>query len=79
MEMEACYKNNLRDSTWKYYDEKGQLRYTLKYDKGILTTPEILDSIQKIQFDELERNKGRIIDPEKFMADPEQYILKGRN
>ncbi len=79
MEMEACYKNNLRDSTWKYYDEKGQLRYTLKYDKGILITPEILDSIQKIQFDELERNKGRMIDPEKYMADPEQYILKGRN
>jgi len=76
MEMEAFYKDNLRDGMWKYYDENGELRYTLNYDEGVLTTPEVLDSIQKIQFDKLEKNREKLVDPEQFMADPEEYMLK---
>lgn len=79
METETFYKDNLRHGNSKYYDDEGKLCYTLEYEEGILLNPEVLDSIQKIQFDELEKNKGKVVDPEQFMADPAQYILKDRN
>lgn len=78
MEMEAFYKNNLRHGTWKYFNEDGKINYKLGYDEGVLMTPEVLDSIQKIKFNDLEKNKGSVVDPEQFMADPAQYILKDR-
>ena len=76
METESFYQNNLKHNDWKAYTSDGELWYTLRYNKGILTTPEVLDSIQNIQVQEFEKNKGKVIDPEQFMSDPEQYILK---
>lgn len=78
IEMEASYVDNLRNGDWKYYNEDGKLNYKLKYDKGVLMTPDVLDSIQKINFYDLENNKNKVIDPEQFIADPAQYILKDR-
>lgn len=78
MAMEAFYKNNLRHGNWKFYNEDGSTAYTLLYELGVLLTPEVLDSIQKTKFDELEKNKGKVLDPEKFMLDPEQYMIQNR-
>ncbi len=79
METETFYKNKLREGDSKYYDEEGKLCYMLKYNKGILMNPEVLDSIQNKRVSEFEKNKCKVVDPEKFMADPEQYMMKTRD
>ena len=79
METETFYKDNLRHGSSKTYDEEGNLRYTLEYDEGILLNPEALDSIEKLRLNELEKNKGKVIDPEQFIADPAQYIFQRGN
>lgn len=73
-ELEAEYKNNLRHGSWKYYDKNGGIRYTLIYVDGDLQNPEVRDSISSLQMEQYEKNKGNIVDPEKFMDDPSGYM-----
>jgi antitoxin component YwqK of YwqJK toxin-antitoxin module len=75
-EMEAFYRNSLRHDEWKYYNEKGELLYTLKYHEGKLLNPEVRDSIDYSEMQNLEKGKGSILDPEKFMQDPSEYMMK---
>lgn len=75
-ELEAEYKNGLRHGEWKYYNEKGEFLYTLFYDSSKLLNPETLDSIENAQFKALEKNKQTLIDPEKYMDNPSEYMLK---
>jgi len=72
----ANYENDLRVGDWNYHDETGKLLYTLKYKNGALLNPEVRDSLERIQFKNLEKNKGSILDPEKFMEDPGGYMMK---
>jgi antitoxin component YwqK of YwqJK toxin-antitoxin module len=74
MEMEAYYQDNLRQGEWKFYDISGGFRYSLKYDNGKLLNPEVRDSIDNIQMQELDKQKLSIPDPEKFMQDPAEYM-----
>ncbi len=74
LEVEASYQNGLRQNEWKYYDEHGNLSYTLVYDLGIVMNPEVLDSIQQIQFKEMDENRKKLADPEKFMDNPMEYM-----
>ncbi len=76
VEMEAYYKNNLRHGDWKFYDEDGAHLYTLKYDDGKLLNPEVRDSIDNLQMNDLEKGRHNIPDPEKFMEDPSEYMRK---
>lgn len=75
MEMDAFYAGNKRDGDWKHFDQNGELLYTLKYYFGELLNPHVLDSIQGQAFDKLERNRSGIVDPEKFMQNPEEYMM----
>ena len=75
LEMEANYKNNLRDGEWKFYDN-GQFQYLLKYNEGEILNPEVRDSIANIEMQKIEKNKGKITDPETFMDDPSEYMRK---
>jgi len=77
-EMVASYRNNLRDGDWKYYNREGDLRYTLQYDQGKILNPQVRDSVDNLQMQELEKNKDVLMDPEKFMEDPSEYMLKNR-
>ena len=43
---------------------------------GILLNSEVADSVQQISLKKMEDNKGKIIDPEKFMQDPSEYMMK---
>jgi hypothetical protein len=74
MEMEAYYHDNLRDGEWKFYNSSGDFLYSLKYDKGKLLNPEVRDSIDNIQMQELDKQKHLIPDPEKFIQDPSEYM-----
>jgi antitoxin component YwqK of YwqJK toxin-antitoxin module len=76
LEMEANYKNNLRHGEWRYYNEKGELKYALKYNEGELLNPEVRDSVANLTMQNIEKNKGKINDPAKFMQDPSEYMRK---
>jgi antitoxin component YwqK of YwqJK toxin-antitoxin module len=60
----GSYKNNLRDGKWNIYKEDGSLKYELNYVNG-LTNDKQMDIDASDFFDNLEKNKGRIADPEK--------------
>ena len=77
-EREAAYKNGLRDGEWKYYDREGNYHYSLNYNAGQILNPQVLDSISNLEMQELEQNKTQLIDPEKFMADPSEYMRKNK-
>ncbi|VAW12878.1 hypothetical protein MNBD_BACTEROID01-6 [hydrothermal vent metagenome] len=76
VEMEAFYKKGQRHGDWAYFDQEGNLLYTLKYANGELLNPEVLDSLQSEKFNTMEHNKGSIPDPEKFLRNPTEYMIK---
>lgn len=76
METEANYVEGLRDGDWKYYSEQGTYQYTLIYDRGILLNKAVQDSVEQIRYKELEDNRNKIVDPEKFMSDPMEYMMQ---
>jgi Uncharacterized protein conserved in bacteria len=76
-ELIAAYASDEKDKDWKYFDEQGNLLYTLKYDSGELLNPQVQDSIDKVQS---EFYKPRNIpDPEKFVQNPEEYMMLMQN
>lgn len=76
IELEANYHNSLRDGNWKFYNENGEHLYTLKYNNGKILNPEVRDSIDNLQLENLEKGRNSIIDPEEFMQDPSEYMRK---
>ena len=76
LELDAFYTQGLRQNEWRYFNPDGSQSYTLVYQQGMLINPEVLDSIQQIQFGKLEQNRKSLVDPEKFMGDPLQYMMK---
>lgn len=76
LELEGNYKFNLRHGNWKYYNEKGKHLVTLKYKEGQLLNPEVRDSIDNLKMQNLERGKNILVDPEKFMENPSEYMSK---
>jgi antitoxin component YwqK of YwqJK toxin-antitoxin module len=73
-ELDAFYTNDVQDKSWLYYNEKGELLYTLKYDKGVLLNPEVQDSINAARVDAFKTKEDNIPDPEKYMQNPEEYM-----
>lgn len=77
-ELVGAYKNNLRDGEWKYHNKNGEHLYSLFYAEGQILNPHVRDSIGNIEMQNLEKNKGAITDPEKFMQDPSGYMIKNK-
>ncbi|NQU87559.1 MAG: toxin-antitoxin system YwqK family antitoxin [Mariniphaga sp.] len=78
MELEAFYSNDLRHNNWNYYSESGELLYTLKYNLNQLLNSSMLDSIQSNQLNEMDGNKGKILDPAEFLNNPSEYMIRNR-
>jgi antitoxin component YwqK of YwqJK toxin-antitoxin module len=78
-EIEANYDHNVRDKDWKYFDETGNVRYVLKFNRGKLTNPEIQDSIDRVKFESYKRKADNLPDPEKFVQNPEEYMRLMQN
>jgi antitoxin component YwqK of YwqJK toxin-antitoxin module len=76
VELEANYKNGLRNGEWKYFDEQGSYRYSLYYNEGKILNPNVRDSISNLQLQEMEVGKDTLADPEKFMENPSDYMMK---
>jgi antitoxin component YwqK of YwqJK toxin-antitoxin module len=73
-EIEGAYVGNLRAGSWKFYNTGGDLRYELIYAAGKLQNPEILDEIQQKEFEEMEKNRGNLKDPEHFRNNPDEIL-----
>jgi antitoxin component YwqK of YwqJK toxin-antitoxin module len=78
MEVDAFYRNDLPHGEWKYYRENEDIKFTLLYDEGVLLNPEVLYEQETKQLDELERKGKSISDPEKFMHNPMEYLMKNQ-
>ncbi len=78
-ELEANYNFDSRDKDWKYFDESGNLRFTLKFDQGKLLNPQVQDSIDKVTFGSFKTKEDNLPDPEKFMQNPEEYMRQMKN
>jgi antitoxin component YwqK of YwqJK toxin-antitoxin module len=76
VEMEAEYKNSLRHGEWKFFSPQGEYQYSLFYNEGVLLNPKVRDSIDNLQMKEMEKGKGTIIDPEKYISNPSEYMMK---
>jgi len=76
IELEANYKNGLHHGEWKYFTDQGEYRYSLFYNEGELLNPNVRDSIANLQLQNMEKGKYSLVDPEKYMQNPSEYMLK---
>lgn len=63
IEFSGQYKDDARDGLWYIYNKDGSLKYKLEY-KGGVTDNIQMDIDESNYLDSLERNKGKIADPE---------------
>lgn len=75
-EIEAFYENDLPHGPWKYYDEKGTLLITLHYDRGLLLNADQLRKLDSARLEELEKQRGRLVDPENYLQNPEEILFR---
>ncbi len=73
-EVEAWYKNNLPEHRWKYFDEDGNVRFELHYSEGVLQNPEVISKMDTRQLEEMEKQRNRLVDPEKYLQNPEEFL-----
>ena len=64
MEFSGQYKNDIRDGAWQIYDADGTVKYKLEYVEGVAQNRQ-MDIETSEYLDQLEKNKGKIPDPEK--------------
>lgn len=57
------YKSDAREGLWLVYNEDGTVRYRINYKNGIPDNPQ-MDNDAAAYVDKLEKEKGRIPDPE---------------
>jgi antitoxin component YwqK of YwqJK toxin-antitoxin module len=70
LEFSGYYKNDARDGQWLIYNYDGTIKYKIEYHNGY-TIDRQLDIDESDRLDSLEKNKGKIADPEKS-----GYIMK---
>lgn len=64
VEISGQYKNNFRDGIWQIFNKDKSVKYKLEYLSGE-TKDRQMDIDESEYLDFLERNKGKIADPEK--------------
>jgi len=79
LEIDGNYTDNVRDMNWKYYNEKGEPRFVLKFDLGNLLNPEVQDSIDSLESGGFKTKADNIPDPEKFIQNPDEYLRLMQN
>ena len=64
LEFSGQYKNDIRDGLWQIFNPDGTLKYKIEYMNGE-TKDRQMDIDRSDYLDLLEKNKGKIADPEK--------------
>jgi antitoxin component YwqK of YwqJK toxin-antitoxin module len=67
IEFSGQYVNDRRDGIWYIYRKDGTIKYKLEYQEGV-TKNRQMDIDESDFLDRLEKNKGKIADPEKTDA-----------
>ncbi|WP_372755121.1 toxin-antitoxin system YwqK family antitoxin [Labilibaculum sp.] len=78
IEFSGHYRNNLRDGKWEFYSNTGTLLYSAEYKNGIASNQDEIDKIQQNTLKEMEKQNGNLVDPEKFVDDPDSYLRSQR-
>ena len=76
IEINGQYISDQCEGIWKFIDEKGFVKYKLKYSAGTLLNPEVVDSVEAEVFKAFDRSRGNLKDPEDFIQTPEEYLRK---
>jgi antitoxin component YwqK of YwqJK toxin-antitoxin module len=63
LEYEGTYVADKRNGKWKAYNEDGSLKSEMEYIEGKTSDPSVAEQETKY-LDDLEKNKGKILDPE---------------
>jgi antitoxin component YwqK of YwqJK toxin-antitoxin module len=63
IEFSGQYKDDARDGLWYIYKSDGSLKYKLEYQAGV-TNDNQMDIDESDYLDSLEKNRGKIADPE---------------
>lgn len=66
-EFSGKYKNDAKEGSWLIYNNDGTLKYRIEYSGGVTNDPRV-DVDMSDYLDSLEKNKGKIADPEKTGA-----------
>jgi antitoxin component YwqK of YwqJK toxin-antitoxin module len=61
---------------WIYHHPDGSVDFILKYSLGKLLNPDQLDARQKAVFDQYEKNRLILKDPQDFMKNPEELLRR---
>ncbi len=77
-EVNSLYMNDLPEGTWTFYAENGSTLYTLLYHEGKLQNSEVLRTLDTRKLEELEKQRDRLLDPEKYLEDPEALMERKR-
>jgi antitoxin component YwqK of YwqJK toxin-antitoxin module len=62
-QLEGQYLSDIRAGKWKAYNQDGSLKYEIEYINGKPSDPSLTEKETQL-LDELEKNKGKILDPE---------------
>ncbi len=76
--IDGLYKNGKRHGKWIFYTLKGEIDKTITYEMGIADNQDELDANQKQELDAMEANKNKDIDPEHYIENPTEYLMKQR-
>ncbi|MGZ2370726.1 toxin-antitoxin system YwqK family antitoxin [Ancylomarina sp. YFZ004] len=76
--IDGSYKNGKRHGKWIFYTVKGEIEKTISYVMGVADNQSELDNIQKQELEAMEANKNKDIDPEHYIENPTEYLMKQR-
>jgi antitoxin component YwqK of YwqJK toxin-antitoxin module len=77
-EVESYYADDLPQGAWKYMNNNDSVRFILQYEKGILKNPEVLITLDTKELENLDKQRDRLTDPEKYLVNPEEYLNRKR-
>lgn len=73
-ELTGQYLENLKSGRWTFYKDNGQPDYYLDYERGKLLNPGILDARQRESFENYEKNRRQLLDPQDFINNPDELL-----
>jgi antitoxin component YwqK of YwqJK toxin-antitoxin module len=76
IEVRGNYTSGLKTGTWTYFTINGQTDYILNYINGILRNPAILNDRQRKTFDQYEKNRTLLKDPQDFINNPDELLIR---
>jgi antitoxin component YwqK of YwqJK toxin-antitoxin module len=76
MKSTGHYVRNYKDGDWKFFDERGKLIRTVIYKMG-KTDDKEWEERDNTELLNLEKNRSKLKDPEKYRNDPSGYMRNG--